>query len=70
MKLQKNVGMADRIIRIVLGLGLISQVFVGIHNPWFWLGVVPLFTGVVGFCPAYLPFGIRTCPLHRHSPQN
>lgn len=67
MALQPNVGTVDRTIRILVGLGLLSQVFVGLHNPWFWLGLVPLITGITGFCPAYFPFGIRTCPLHQQN---
>ncbi|MEM9207470.1 MAG: DUF2892 domain-containing protein [Pseudomonadota bacterium] len=56
-----NVGSTDRIIRIVLGLVLLSLVFVGPQTPWGWIGVVPLVTGLFKFCPAYLPFGLKTC---------
>ncbi len=62
-----NEGAVDRAVRIVLGLAVLSQVFVGLQTPWAWLGVVPLLTGVVGFCPAYALFGIRTCPAPRGS---
>ncbi len=65
MKFVKNAGTVDRVIRIILGVGLISQVFTGVHSPWFWFGLVPLLSGVTGFCPAYLPFGIRTCPIRK-----
>jgi hypothetical protein len=44
-----------------VGLGLLSLVFVGPQTAWGWIGVVPLLTGLLGFCPAYLPFGIKTC---------
>ncbi|MBB4285163.1 YgaP family membrane protein [Roseospira goensis] len=58
----KNVGGIDRIVRIVIGLALIASVFIWpVMNPWGWIGVVPLVTGLVGWCPAYLPFGIKTC---------
>jgi Protein of unknown function (DUF2892) len=57
----KNVGSFDRIIRIVLGILLIAMVFVGPKSAWGWVGLVPLFTGLVRWCPAYLPFGISTC---------
>lgn len=57
----KNVGGIDRGLRIAVGLGLLSLVFVGPQTPWGWIGVVPLFTGLIGWCPAYLPFGIKTC---------
>jgi hypothetical protein len=56
-----NVGGIDRVLRVVVGLGLLSLVFVGPQTAWGWIGVVPLLTGLFGFCPAYLPFGIKTC---------
>ena len=58
----KNVGTIDRVARLVLGLVLIALVFVGPQTPWGWIGVIPLLTALVGFCPAYRLFGIRTCP--------
>ena len=56
-----NVGGVDRVLRVVVGLGLLSLVFVGPQTAWGWIGAVPLLTGLLGFCPAYLPFGIKTC---------
>ncbi len=56
-----NVGKTERIIRVIVGLGLVSMAFVGPQNPWFFLGLIPLITGAVGWCPAYIPFGINTC---------
>ncbi|MES2160958.1 MAG: DUF2892 domain-containing protein [Pseudomonadota bacterium] len=56
-----NVGSIDRAIRIVIGLALIGATLAGGIGAWGWLGVVPLATGLFRFCPAYLPFGIRTC---------
>jgi ABC-type polysaccharide/polyol phosphate export permease len=56
-----NVGTVDRILRIVVGIILIALVFVGPHTPWGWIGVIPLVTGIVGFCPAYSAFGLNTC---------
>lgn len=61
--LSKNVGSIDRILRIVVGLGLISLVFVGPQTPWGWIGVVPLLTATISFCPLYTLLGIRTCPI-------
>jgi len=58
-----NEGTADRITRVVIGLGLLSIVFVGPQTPWGWIGVVPLATGVLGFCPLYRLVGINTCGL-------
>jgi hypothetical protein len=57
----KNVGGIDRILRIVVGLGLIAIVFVGPQTPWGWIGVIPLATALVGFCPAYRLVGLSTC---------
>lgn len=56
-----NVGTVDRVLRIVVGLALISLVFIGPQTPWGWIGVVPLLTAFVGYCPAYSLLGIRTC---------
>lgn len=56
-----NVGALDRVLRIVLGLVLISLVFVGPKTPWGWIGVVPLITGLFSTCPLYSLLGIRTC---------
>lgn len=50
----------DRIVRVILGLGLISLVFIGPESVWGWIGIVPLLTGLVGFCPIYKLFGIKT----------
>ncbi len=58
-----NVGTFDRIARVVLGIALLSLVFVGPQTPWGWIGLVPLVTAAVGFCPAYRLFGVRTCQL-------
>ncbi|RMF84006.1 MAG: DUF2892 domain-containing protein [Nitrospirae bacterium] len=59
--MDKNVGGVDRALRILVGLVLIALVFVGPKTPWGWIGLLPLATGLVGWCPAYAPFGIRTC---------
>ncbi len=55
-----NVGGVDRILRIIFGLGLIAIVFVGPHTPWGWIGVIPLITALVGFCPAYRLISMNT----------
>ena len=57
----KNVGTVDRVLRVVAGAALLSLVFVGPQTPWGWIGVVPLATALIGFCPAYRILGIRTC---------
>ena len=56
-----NVGNIDRLFRIVLGLILISLVFVGPQTAWGWLGIIPLVTGLLRTCPAYSIFGLNTC---------
>lgn len=57
----RNEGSLDRIARIVLGLVLIGLAATGNVGNWGWIGVVPLLTGLVGYCPAYSIFGIKTC---------
>lgn len=57
----RNIGGLDRILRIVLGLVLIGLTLSGHIGVWGWLGVLPLVTGLVRICPAYLPFGLSTC---------
>ena len=59
----KNVGTIDRVVRVVLGVALLAMVFVGPQTPWGWIGLVPLITALVGFCPAYKLVGLSTCPL-------
>lgn len=58
----KNVGSIDKIIRIVAGLVLIALAILGIATPWTWIGIVPLATGLMGWCPAYTLIGANTCP--------
>ena len=58
-----NVGGIDRILRIVAGLAILSQFFFGLQTPWALIGLVPLLTGIVRFCPAYTLLGLRTCPM-------
>lgn len=55
-----NEGTLDRTIRIVLGLAILSLAFVGPQSPLGYLGLVPLVTGLVGFCPLYRIVGLRT----------
>ncbi|BAE52156.1 YgaP family membrane protein [Paramagnetospirillum magneticum] len=62
--MNKNVGGIDRILRIVVGLVLIGLTLTGIIGLWGWIGVVPLATAAIGWCPAYLPFGIKTCKMN------
>ena len=57
----KNVHKIERGVRIVAGLAILSLVFVGPQTPWGWLGLVPLATGALGWCPPYSLFGVSTC---------
>lgn len=57
-----NVGGIDRTLRIVVGLALLSLVFVGPQTLWGLVGLVPLGTALIGYCPAYTIFGLSTCP--------
>lgn len=54
---------AERVLRVVLGLGLLALVFVGPKTAWGWIGLVPLATGLIGSCPLYSLVGISTCPI-------
>ena len=59
---KNNEGAFDRIFRILMGIGLIAIVFIGPKTPLGWIGLVPLATGLIGWCPLYTVLGIRTCP--------
>jgi Protein of unknown function (DUF2892) len=57
----RNEGQTDRLLRILAGLVLLYLAVTGQYTPWTWIGVVPLLTGLIGWCPAYSLFGISTC---------
>lgn len=57
----QNIGNAERVARAIVGLVLISLVFIGPQTPWGWIGVIPLLTAVIGWCPPYALLGINTC---------
>lgn len=61
----RNVGHIDRALRAIVGLAAISLVFVGPQTPWGWLGVVPLATALIGWCPPYALVGLNTCSTKR-----
>jgi hypothetical protein len=56
-----NEGTVDRILRVLVGIIILSLAFVGPKTPWAYLGIVPLLTGAIGFCPLYAILGINTC---------
>ena len=63
--MKANIGGIDRTLRILAGIALLALVFVLEGNArWLGLvGIVPLATGLVGYCPAYALFGLNTCPM-------
>jgi len=61
--LPRNEGTADRALRIAVGIGALSLVFVGPQTLWGLVGLVPITTGLLGSCPVYTLLGISTCPL-------
>jgi hypothetical protein len=56
-----NEGTLDRTIRVIVGIALVSLVFVGPRSYWGLVGLVPIATGLTGFCPLYRILGIDTC---------
>jgi len=59
--MKKNVGSTERFIRIMAGIVIISFAFVGPKSAWAYLGIVPLATGLMGWCPPYALFGFSSC---------
>jgi hypothetical protein len=60
-----NEGTIDRALRVIAGLVLIGLAATGTVGVWGWIGVMPLLTGLVGFCPAYAIFGMNTCAMKK-----
>ncbi len=59
----KNEGTIDRALRVIVGLVLLSLVFIGPQTMWGLIGIVPLATGLIGNCPLYSILGINTCSM-------
>lgn len=59
--MKKNIHPIERAARVIVGLGLISMAFIGPQSLWFLLGIVPVLTGLSGWCPPYQLLGISTC---------
>ncbi len=57
-----NVGGIDRALRIVVGIALVALAATGTVGAWGWIGIIPLATGTIKFCPLYTLLGIDTCP--------
>ena len=63
--MKTNEGTIDRALRVIAGLVLIGLAATGTVGIWGWIGIMPLLTGAIGFCPAYSIFGISTCPMKK-----
>ena len=59
--MKQNVHNIERVVRVVIGAAIVSLVFIGPQSPWGWLGLVPIATGLLGWCPPYAMLGINTC---------
>ena len=58
--MQRNIGRAERLIRVVIGMGVLSLALFGPQNPWCWLGLIPVLTGRFGWCPVYYLLRVST----------
>ncbi len=63
--MKTNVGGIDRILRAVIGLALLALTGAGTIGAWGWIGVVPLLTAALGFCPLYTVLGFSSCPMKK-----
>lgn len=59
--MKANAGGLDRALRVLVGLALVAMAVMGMIGAWGYIGVVPVLTGLMGFCPAYTLLGINTC---------
>ncbi len=59
--MKANAGTIDRVVRATAGIALIGLTLAGMIGVWGWIGVIPLATSVMGFCPAYTLLGVNTC---------
>jgi hypothetical protein len=60
MSMIENVGTVDRALRVAVGLSLIAATLLGLAGQWAWIGVIPLLTGTIRFCPLYRSIGISS----------
>lgn len=61
----QNIGSLDRIVRTVIGVALIAATLTGTIGVWGWIGVVPLITALMGWCPPYAILGFSTCSVKK-----
>lgn len=66
--LAANEGTVDRVLRVVVGLAVLSLVFFGPKTLWGLLGAIPVLTGLLGTCPVYSLLGINTCSIKTRKP--
>jgi Protein of unknown function (DUF2892) len=60
--MKANVGSLDRLLRVAVGVVLLALTLAGTIGVWGWVGLLPLLSGALGFCPAYRLLGLSTCP--------
>lgn len=63
--MKTNVGSVDRVARVIIGLALIALTLTGAIGLWGWIGVVPIATAAMGWCPAYTLLGFSSCPMKK-----
>ncbi len=63
--MKSNSGTIDRSLRVIAGIVLVTLAATGTVGVWGWIGVVPLVTGLVGYCPIYGIFGMSTCSMKK-----
>jgi hypothetical protein len=61
--MKTNEGTIDRALRVAVGILLLALTLTNTIGMWGWIGVVPLLTGAIGWCPLYTVLGIKTCPM-------
>ncbi len=61
----KNVGQTDRALRVFIGALLILLSLLNVIGPWGWIGLLPIATGLLRFCPAYTVLGLSSCPMEK-----
>ena len=65
--LPRNEHSVERVLRVMVGLAVLSLAFVGPRTPWAYLGLIPVATGLLGSCPLYTILGVSTCRLNVRS---
>jgi len=61
----RNEANIERVLRVLVGLGVLSLTVIGPKTMWGLIGIVPLLTGLIGSCPLYTVFGFSTCPMEK-----